>query len=127
MLKGNFQFRSTRNGTREMADYSAIRAYFDYKDLHYFTFHHKSEKSVKAVTRHLPIDTPAEDVSNGLQDLGYSVFSVKQMTEVRAALIMEAARTSETSVDIQLRTRQYISEDCELHQCYDVIKGDDIV
>jgi hypothetical protein len=26
-------------------------------------------------------------------------------------LMMEAARTSETSVDIQLRTRQYIPED----------------
>jgi hypothetical protein len=28
---------------------------------------------------------------------------------------MEAARTSETSVDIQLTTRQYIPEDSELH------------
>jgi hypothetical protein len=28
---------------------------------------------------------------------------------------MEAARTSETSVDIQLRTQQYIPEDSELH------------
>jgi hypothetical protein len=31
------------------------------------------------------------------------------------ALMMEAARTSETSVDIQLRTRQYIPDDSELH------------
>jgi hypothetical protein len=31
------------------------------------------------------------------------------------ALMMEAARTSETSADIQLRTRQYIPEDSELH------------
>jgi hypothetical protein len=31
------------------------------------------------------------------------------------ALMMEAARTSATSVDIQLRTRQYIPEDSELH------------
>jgi hypothetical protein len=31
------------------------------------------------------------------------------------ALMMEAARASETSVDIQLRTRQYIPEDSELH------------
>jgi hypothetical protein len=91
-----------------MANYSAIRAYFDYKDLHYFTFHRKSEKSVKAVNRHLPINKPAEDRSNGLQDLGYRVFSVKQMTEVRAALMLEAARTSETSVDIQLRMQQHI-------------------
>jgi hypothetical protein len=29
--------------------------------------------------------------------------------------MMEAARTSETSVDIQLRTRQYIPEDSGLH------------
>jgi hypothetical protein len=29
-------------------------------------------------------------------------------------LMMEAARTSEMSVDIQLRTRQYIPEDSEL-------------
>jgi hypothetical protein len=29
--------------------------------------------------------------------------------------MMEVARTSETSVDIKLRTRQYIPEDSELH------------
>jgi hypothetical protein len=29
--------------------------------------------------------------------------------------MMEAASTSETSVDIQLRTRQYIPEHSELH------------
>jgi hypothetical protein len=32
--------------------------------------------------------------------------------------MMEAARTSETSVDIQLRTRQYIPEDSELLAFY---------
>jgi hypothetical protein len=31
------------------------------------------------------------------------------------ALMMEAARTSETWVDIQLRTRQYIPENSEFH------------
>jgi hypothetical protein len=40
--------------------------------------------------------------------------------EVRAAsinraLMMQTARTSETSVDIELRTRQYIPEDSERH------------
>jgi hypothetical protein len=35
-----------------------------------------------------------------------------------AALMMEAARTSETSVDIQLRIRQYIPEDSELHAIF---------
>jgi len=41
------------------------------------------------------------------------------VSQVRAAsiiaLMMEAAHTSETSVDIQLRTQQYIPEDSELH------------
>jgi hypothetical protein len=42
------------------------------------------------------------------------------VSEVRAAstiraMMMEAARTTETSVDIKLRTRQYILEDSELH------------
>jgi hypothetical protein len=31
------------------------------------------------------------------------------------ALMMEATFTSETSVDIQLRTRQYIPQNAELH------------
>jgi hypothetical protein len=41
------------------------------------------------------------------------------VSEVRAgsiiALVMEASRTSETSVEIQLRTPQYITEDSMLH------------
>jgi hypothetical protein len=51
------------------------------------------------------------------------IWMLTDVTEVRAAsiiraiiaLIMEAARTSETSVDEQLITRQYIPEDSELH------------
>jgi hypothetical protein len=31
------------------------------------------------------------------------------------ALMMEAVRTSETSVNINLATRRYIPEDCKLH------------
>jgi hypothetical protein len=31
------------------------------------------------------------------------------------AMMLEASRTSETSVDIQLRTLQYIPDDSELH------------
>jgi hypothetical protein len=37
--------------------------------------------------------------------------------ENNRALMMEATRTSETSVDIDLRTRQYIPEDSKLHVC----------
>jgi hypothetical protein len=36
------------------------------------------------------------------------------------ALMMETARTSKTSVNIQLRTRQYIPEDSELEECKSV-------
>jgi hypothetical protein len=47
------------------------------------------------------------------------------VSEVRAAsiikaliaLVMDAVRTSETSVDIDLTSRQYIPEDSELHTC----------
>jgi hypothetical protein len=66
-----------------MADYSAIRTYFDTHKLNYFTFYAKSEKPIKTVIRHLPIDTPAEDISNGLVDLGFDIISVKQMTTTR--------------------------------------------
>jgi hypothetical protein len=40
------------------------------------------------------------------------------------ALMMEVARTSETSVDIQLRTRQYIPEDSELQSRAVLAAGD---
>jgi hypothetical protein len=40
---------------------------------------------------------------------------IRAMGNWLIALMIEAARTSETSVDIQLRTRQYIPEDSELH------------
>jgi hypothetical protein len=38
----------------------------------------------------------------------------------QAALMMEAVRTSETSVDIQLRTWQYIPEDSELLRNFNI-------
>jgi hypothetical protein len=84
LLKGYFEFRNTKAGTRivskEMADYSAIRHYLDCQHLNYFTFFPKSEKPIKAVIRHLPADTPAEDISNALMELGFDIISVKQMT-----------------------------------------------
>jgi hypothetical protein len=43
------------------------------------------------------------------------------------ALMMEAARTSETSANIQLRTWQYIPEDSELHtRCRENLKPHNI-
>jgi hypothetical protein len=38
---------------------------------------------MKAVIRHLPHNTPAEDISDGLVSLGFDVISVKQMTATR--------------------------------------------
>jgi hypothetical protein len=46
------------------------------------------------------------------------VSEVRAASIIRAtiALIKETARTSETSVDIDFRTRQYIPEDSELQE-----------
>jgi hypothetical protein len=87
VTKQPFEFRNTKNGTRvatkDMVDYQAIRNYFDKTSLAYFTFYPKSLKPIKAVIRHLPTNTPAQDISDGLVDLGFDVVSVKQMTSAR--------------------------------------------
>jgi hypothetical protein len=66
-----------------MIDYSAIRAFFDNQKYHYFTFHAKSEKPIKAVISQLPSDTPAEDIVSSIQDLGFRIISVKQIISSR--------------------------------------------
>jgi hypothetical protein len=53
---------------------------FQDNNLAYFTFYPKSQKPMKAVTRHLPLNTSAEDISDGLVSLDFDVISVKQMT-----------------------------------------------
>jgi hypothetical protein len=72
-VKHNFEFRSTRNGTRiftkTMADFSTVRYYLETNNLAYFTFYLKSLKPINAVIRHLPPNTPAEDMSEGLVNL----------------------------------------------------------
>jgi hypothetical protein len=87
LIKIDFELRSTKNGTRiltkEMADFSAIKSHFDTQNLQYFTYYPKIQKPIKAVIRHLPSNTPAEDLSDGLADLGYDVISVKQMSTTR--------------------------------------------
>ncbi|XP_023721037.1 uncharacterized protein LOC111871883 [Cryptotermes secundus] len=83
LVTGNFEFRNTRSGTRivtkEMADFLAIKNFLESTNLSYFTFFPKSEKPFKAVIRHLPHNTPAEDISDILVSLGFDVISVKQM------------------------------------------------
>jgi hypothetical protein len=87
VAKDNFEIRNTRNGTwvltKDMVDYQAVKNYFDTQSLPYFTFFPKSQKPIKAVIRHLPHNTPAEDIAEGLGDIGFDVFSVKQMSSVR--------------------------------------------
>jgi hypothetical protein len=94
--QGNFEFRSTLNGTgvvtRDIADYSAIRALSDGKKMSYYTFHPKFEKPIRAVIRHLPIETPAEDMCNGLTELGFSLMSVRQLTTNRRSLEVDTQK-----------------------------------
>jgi hypothetical protein len=97
-VTGNFDFRSTRSRTRiitkEMANFSAIHTFLEKSELSFFTFFPKSEKKIKAVIRHLPINTPAEDNSDGLVGLGFDVISVKQMTTTRRTPPEEASTTN---------------------------------
>jgi hypothetical protein len=87
LLKGNFAFRHTRNGTRvvtkKMADFSAICSHFESNNLPYFTFYPKSQNPIEAVIRHLPVSAPAEDISDGLVNIGFAAISVEQMSITR--------------------------------------------
>jgi hypothetical protein len=67
-----------------MADYSAMKSYFEKRNLHYFTFSINSENATKAVISHLPPDKLAEDISYGLEDLGFSVIDARKMMANRA-------------------------------------------
>jgi hypothetical protein len=55
-----------------------MKTYLEKKKLS-FTFFSKSEKPIKAIICHLPQNTPAEDISDGLMNLGFDIISIKQM------------------------------------------------
>jgi hypothetical protein len=84
VTKEIFEFCNTSNGTRvitkTLADFTAVRSHLESRNPGYFTFHPKSLKPIKAVIRHLPLNTPAEDISKGLMNLGFDIISVKQMS-----------------------------------------------
>jgi hypothetical protein len=69
VVKEDFEFRNTRSGTRVitrgMADFLAVKSHFEGNKLSFFTFYPKSEKPIKAVIRHIAINTPAEDNVTG--------------------------------------------------------------
>jgi hypothetical protein len=83
VVKENFEFHSARNGTRVimrgMSDFQPVKSHIDASNLSYYSFYPKSENPMKAVIRHLPHNTPAEDISDGLVSLVFDVISRKQM------------------------------------------------
>jgi hypothetical protein len=87
IVKGSFEFRNTKNGTivltKEMADFSAIKSFFLSKKFSFYTFFPKSQKPIKAVIRHLPPNTSAEEIYEALVKLGFDTISVRQMTTTR--------------------------------------------
>jgi hypothetical protein len=87
VVKENSEFGNTRNGTRvitkTLGDFAAVKSYLERNNLHYFTFYPKSLKPINAVIRHLLLNTPAHDYSDGLMDLGFDIISVKQMSTTR--------------------------------------------
>jgi hypothetical protein len=66
-----------------MADYSAIKEYLSSQTLNYFTFYPKSLKPIKAIIRHLPGNTPAEEIYEGLVETDFDIISVKQRPTTR--------------------------------------------
>jgi hypothetical protein len=87
VVKDDFEFRSTRNGTRDvtrgMVDLQTIKSHLEENNLSFFTFYPKAENPIKAVIRYLPQNTPVSDICDGLVSLGFDVISVKLMTTTR--------------------------------------------
>jgi hypothetical protein len=61
-----------------MADFQSVKPYFENNSLSYFSYFPKHEKPIKAVIRHLPQNTPAQDISDGLVNHGFDDINVKQ-------------------------------------------------
>jgi hypothetical protein len=61
LVESNYEFRSTRNGRKvimkTLTDFAAVKSYLE--------------------TRHLPFNTPAQDISERLMVLGFVIISVK--------------------------------------------------
>jgi hypothetical protein len=77
-----------------MVDFLGVKSYLENHNLAFFTFFPESEKPIKAVIRHLPTNTPAEDICDRMVSLGFDVVSVKQMTATRRSSPEEPKVTS---------------------------------
>jgi hypothetical protein len=99
VAKQSFELRNARNGTRvltkDIKDFQAVKAHFDQNNLCYFTFFPKSEKPLKAVIRHLPSNTPAEDIAEALLCLGYD-----DINEILLAAVYTSPGRAWSDVDI---------------------------
>jgi hypothetical protein len=61
-----------------MAGYLVVKSYLEKNNPHYFNFFPISEEPMKA-------DSPAEDISNSLEYIGFSVIHVSQITAIQTA------------------------------------------
>jgi hypothetical protein len=61
-------------------DYKTIQEFLTEKNFHFIIFYTKADKSVIAVTRHVPGNNAAREINVALQEIDYDVISVKQMT-----------------------------------------------
>jgi hypothetical protein len=93
VVKDEFEFRNTSNGTKVMADFEAVKSHLSCSNLSYFSFFPKFQEPIKVVIRHLPPDTPAGDICEGLMYLDFDVLSLKQMTKTRRSSADEKATT----------------------------------
>jgi hypothetical protein len=66
-----------------MAGFQSINSHFNTRNLFYYSYYPISGKPPKAVIRHLPHNTSAEDISDELVSLGFDVIRVRQMTAAR--------------------------------------------
>jgi hypothetical protein len=70
VAKQVLEFRNTKNGTciitKDLVDFEAVKLHFQSNHLSFYSFYPKSEKPIKAVIRHLPNNTPAGDIAEGL-------------------------------------------------------------
>jgi hypothetical protein len=130
-VKGEYEFRNTRNGTRivtkEMEGYSAMISYLMKNNLQYFTFSLDSEKPIRPVIHHLPPDTPAKDISNNLEDLGFKVITTngKSHVEPLPLLLVTLTRNIKSQELFQLNSLKHIiirrelyGVQTDLRQCY---------
>jgi hypothetical protein len=63
--------------TRSIMDCRTTHNLFTEKNLPINSFYTKADKSVKAVTRHLPKNSSSEDTTVAPQELGYDIVIIK--------------------------------------------------